>query len=253
VVDALDRPLDKAATASEAGPLDIPAKSNTSPAEFRTMVQKAKDYILAGDIFQVVLSQRFAAPFTCRRWRSTRAAPGQSGAVSVFPRLRRLRHRRIEPRGAGAAARRHGDDPPLAGTRPRGERPMRTRRWRNSSWPIPKERAEHLMLLDLGRNDVGRVAKIGTVKVTDQFFIERYSHVMHIVSNVEGDARREARCARRAGRGISRRHGVGRAEGAAMQIIDELEKEKRGTLRRLRRLFLRRRRNGQLHRAAAPR
>jgi anthranilate synthase component I len=229
VVDALDRPLDKAATASEPGPLDIPAQSNTSPAEFRTMVQKAKDYILAGDIFQVVLSQRFAAPFTLpplalyRALRRVNPAPflyfldfgGYAIAGSSPEVLVRLRDGTVTIR-------------PLAGTRPRGATPHEDKALEEQLLADPKERAEHLMLLDLGRNDVGRVAKIGSVKVTDQFFIERYSHVMHIVSNVEGslDDKHDALDALAAG------FPAGTVSGApkvrAMQIIDELEKEKRG-------------------------
>ncbi len=229
MVDALDRPLDKAATASEPGPLDIPAKSNTSPAEFRTMVQKAKDYILAGDIFQVVLSQRFEAPFTLpplalyRALRRVNPAPflyfldfgGYAIAGSSPEVLVRLRDGTVTIR-------------PLAGTRPRGETPHEDKALEEQLLADPKERAEHLMLLDLGRNDVGRVAKIGSVKVTDQFFIERYSHVMHIVSNVEGTLadKHDALDALAAG------FPAGTVSGApkvrAMQIIDELEKEKRG-------------------------
>jgi anthranilate synthase component 1 len=229
VVDALDRPLDKATAASEPGPLDIPAKSNTSAAEFRTMVQKAKDYILAGDIFQVVLSQRFSAPFTLpplalyRALRRVNPAPflyfldfgGYAIAGSSPEVLVRLRDGTVTIR-------------PLAGTRPRGETPHEDKALEEQLLADPKERAEHLMLLDLGRNDVGRVAKIGSVKVTDQFFIERYSHVMHIVSNVEGTLsdKHDALDALAAG------FPAGTVSGApkvrAMQIIDELEKEKRG-------------------------
>src|SRR5262249_45807862 len=117
---------------------------------------------------------------------------------------------------------------PIAGTRPRGATTHEDKALEEELLADPKERAEHLMLLDLGRNDVGRVAQIGTVNVTDQFFIERYSQVMHIVSNVEGklDARHDALSALIAG------FPAGTVSGApkvrAMQIIDELEKEKRG-------------------------
>ncbi len=117
---------------------------------------------------------------------------------------------------------------PIAGTRPRGATPHEDKALEEELLADPKERAEHLMLLDLGRNDVGRVAKIGTVTVTDQFFVERYSHVMHIVSNVEGKLgpNRDALDALAAG------FPAGTVSGApkvrAMQIIDELEKEKRG-------------------------
>ena len=229
VVDALDRPLDKAATATEPGPLDIPAKSNTSPAEFRTIVQKAKDYILAGDIFQVVLSQRFAAPFTLpplalyRALRRVNPAPflyfldfGSFSIVGSSPEiLVRVREGTVTIR-------------PLAGTRPRGATPQQDKALETELLADEKERAEHLMLLDLGRNDVGRVARIASVKVTDQFFIERFSQVMHIVSNVEGqlDGKYDALDALAAG------FPAGTVSGApkvrAMEIIDELEQEKRG-------------------------
>jgi anthranilate synthase component 1 len=229
VVDALDRPLDKAASGLDMGPIDVAAKSNTTDAEYRAMVQKAKDYILAGDIFQVVLAQRFQAPFTLppfalyRALRRVNPAPflyfldfgGYAIAGSSPEVLVRLRDGTVTIR-------------PLAGTRPRGATPHEDKALEDELLADPKERAEHLMLLDLGRNDVGRVAKIGTVTVTDQFFIERYSHVMHIVSNVEGmlDDKHDALDALAAG------FPAGTVSGApkvrAMQIIDELEKEKRG-------------------------
>jgi anthranilate synthase component 1 len=117
---------------------------------------------------------------------------------------------------------------PIAGTRPRGETPQQDKALEDELLADPKERAEHLMLVDLARNDVGRVARIGSVTVTDQFFIERYSQVMHIVSNVEGtlDARNNALDALAAGFP----HGTvtGAPKVRAMEIIDELEKEKRG-------------------------
>jgi anthranilate synthase component 1 len=229
VVDSLDRPLDKSLTEHDAGPIDVPAKSNTTRDEFRAMVRKAKDYIVAGDVFQVVLAQRFEAPF----------------ALPPFSLYRALRRTNPSPYlyfldfGDFAVA---GSSPeilvkvsddvvtirPIAGTRPRGVTPHEDKALEEELLTDPKERAEHLMLLDLGRNDVGRVAAIGTVKVTDQFFIERYSHVMHIVSNVEGRlaGNRDALDALAAG------FPAGTVSGApkvrAMQIIDELEKKKRG-------------------------
>jgi anthranilate synthase component 1 len=229
VVDALDQSLDKVASGLDTGPLDVPAKSNTTPDQYRAMVQKAKDYILAGDIFQVVLSQRFEAPFKLppfslyRALRRVNPAPflyfldfGGYAIAGSSPEIL------VRARGGTVTIR------PIAGTRPRGETPHDDKAMEDELLADPKERAEHLMLLDLGRNDVGRVAKIGTVKVTDQFFIERYSHVMHIVSNVEGQLRddRDALDALTAG------FPAGTVSGApkvrAMQIIDELEKEKRG-------------------------
>ncbi len=229
IVDALDRPLDKEATGSEAGPLTVPPTSNTTPDEFKAMVARAKDYITAGDIFQVVLSQRFEAPFTLapfalyRALRRVNPAPflffldfgGYAVAGSSPEILVRVRDGVVTVR-------------PIAGTMPRGDTPHEDKAYEERLLADPKERAEHLMLLDLGRNDVGRVAEIGTVKVTDQFFIERYSHVMHIVSNVEGKlaAKHDSVDALAAG------FPAGTVSGApkvrAMEIIDELEKEKRG-------------------------
>ncbi|MEA2928617.1 MAG: anthranilate synthase component [Hyphomicrobiales bacterium] len=229
IVEALDRPLDKEAVGSEAGPLTVPPTSNTTPDEFRTMVGCAKEYIAAGDIFQVVLSQRFEAPFALspfslyRALRRVNPAPflffldyGDYAVAGSSPEiLVRVRNGTVTVR-------------PIAGTMPRGETPHEDKEYEDKLLSDPKERAEHLMLLDLGRNDVGRVAEIGTVKVTDQFFIERYSHVMHIVSNVEGKlaARHDAVDALCAG------FPAGTVSGApkvrAMEIIDELEKEKRG-------------------------
>jgi anthranilate synthase component I len=229
VVESLDRPLDKALSEYDAGPIDVPAKSNTTPEEFKGMVRKAKDYIVAGDAFQIVLAQRFEAPFTLPPFSLYRALR----RINPSPYLYFLNF------GAFAVA---GSSPeilvkvahdvvtirPIAGTRHRGATPHEDKALEEELLADPKERAEHLMLLDLGRNDVGRVAAIGTVKVTDQFFIERYSHVMHIVSNVEGKlaGNRDALDALAAG------FPAGTVSGApkvrAMQIIDELEKEKRG-------------------------
>jgi anthranilate synthase component 1 len=117
---------------------------------------------------------------------------------------------------------------PLAGTRPRGRTAAEDAANRDSLLADPKERAEHLMLLDLGRNDVGRVAETGTVKVTDQFFIERYSHVMHLVSNVEGTIRSGFDSVDALVAGFPAGTLSGAPKVRAMEIIDELEKEKRG-------------------------
>jgi anthranilate synthase component 1 len=229
IVDALDRPLDKEAAGAPAGPIDVPLASNTTAGEYKEMVAKAKEYIAAGDIFQVVLSQRFEAPFALspfslyRALRRVNPAPflffldfGGFSVAGSSPEIL------VRVRGGTVTVR------PIAGTMPRGETPHEDKAYEDRLLADPKERAEHLMLLDLGRNDVGRVAEIGTVKVTDQFFIERYSHVMHIVSNVEGklSAKHDAVDALAAG------FPAGTVSGApkvrAMEIIDELEKEKRG-------------------------
>jgi len=229
VVDALDRPLasEGASAAGEASAI-APA-SNTAAAEFRRMVGQAKDYIAAGDVFQVVLAQRFEAPFALPPFALYRALR----RVNPAPFLFYLDYAGFAVAGSSPEilVRLRGDTVtirPIAGTKPRGATPREDKALEEELLADPKERAEHLMLLDLGRNDVGRVAAIGSVKVTDQFFIERYSQVMHIVSNVEGklDPRRDALDALAAG------FPAGTVSGApkvrAMEIIDELEKEKRG-------------------------
>jgi anthranilate synthase component I len=229
VMDGLDRHVEKAQMTSDDTEFGRKPISNTSPEDYMAMVARAKDYIAAGDIFQVVLSQRFEVPFGLpafalyRALRRINPAPflyfldfGGFSVVGSSPEiLVRLRGGRVTIR-------------PIAGTRPRGTTPAEDKALAEELLADPKERAEHLMLLDLGRNDVGRVARIGTVKVTDQFFLEYYSQVMHIVSNVEGeiDPARDAIDALIAG------FPAGTVSGApkvrAMQIIDELEKEKRG-------------------------
>jgi anthranilate synthase component 1 len=228
VVDDLDRALDKEQASSD-GPLVVEPQSNTTPAEFQRMVLAAKDYIAAGDVFQVVLSQRFEAPFGLPAFALYRAIR----RINPAPFLFYLDYEKFSVVGSSPEilVRARGDTVtirPIAGTRPRGATPHEDKALEAELLADPKECAEHLMLLDLGRNDVGRVARIGTVTVTDQFFVERYSHVMHIVSNVEGklDPRHDALDALAAG------FPAGTVSGApkvrAMQIIDELEKEKRG-------------------------
>ena len=211
------------------GPLEVPIKSNTTPEDYKAMVARAKEYIAAGDAFQIVLAQRFEAPFTLpsfslyRALRRTNPSPylyyldyGDFAVAGSSPEIL------VKVAGDVVTIR------PIAGTRPRGPTPHEDKALEEELLADPKERAEHLMLLDLGRNDVGRVAQIGTVTVTDQFYIERFSHVMHIVSNVEGklDEKYDALDALVGG------FPAGTVSGApkvrAMEIIDELEKEKRG-------------------------
>jgi anthranilate synthase component 1 len=229
VTAALERPLPMD---DRSDPTKIhfePPASNTTPQEFEAMVAKAKDYIRAGDIFQVVLSQRFEAAFPLpafalyRSLRRVNPAPflcyldfEDFQIVCSSPEiLVRVRDGKVTIR-------------PIAGTRPRGATAAEDRAHAESLLADQKERAEHLMLLDLGRNDVGRVAEMGSVAVTDSFFLEYYSQVMHIVSNVEGrlDSSFDALDALIAG------FPAGTVSGApkvrAMQIIDELEKDKRG-------------------------
>ena len=229
VAAALEGPLPIEARA-DAGRLATPTPaSNTAPDAFLGMVARGKEYIVAGDIFQVVLSQRFEAPFTLpafalyRSLRRTNPAPflcyldfSDFQIVCSSPEiLVRVREGKVTIR-------------PIAGTRPRGATPAEDKALADELLADPKERSEHLMLLDLGRNDVGRVSRIGSVRVTGSFFLEYYSHVMHIVSNVEGDLdpAHDALSALAAG------FPAGTVSGApkvrAMEIIDELEREKRG-------------------------
>jgi anthranilate synthase component 1 len=229
IVDALDKPLDHSAAQSAGGPLTVLPSSNTSPAEYERMVHAAKEYIAAGDVFQVVLSQRFEAPFELppfalyRALRRVNPSPylyfldfGGFAVAGSSPEIL------VKLSGGTVTIR------PIAGTRPRGLTPHEDKALEAELLSDPKERAEHLMLLDLGRNDVGRVAKIGTVKVTDQFFVERYSQVMHIVSNVEGELADPHDAIDALAAGFPAGTVSGAPKVRAMEIIDELEKEKRG-------------------------
>jgi anthranilate synthase component 1 len=203
--------------------------SNIKHSHFHEMIKKAKQYILAGDIFQVVLSQRFAVPFKLppfslyRALRRLNPSPflfhlnfGEFCIVGSSPEiLVRVRDKKVTIR-------------PIAGTRPRGKTPEEDQALADELLADPKELAEHLMLLDLGRNDVGRVAKIGTVKVTDQMMVERYSHVMHIVSNIEGELNPEYDALKALLAGFPAGTVSGAPKVRAMEIIDELETEKRG-------------------------
>ena len=231
VMDAL-RDLDRAPPAmrdlGEAAPVGD-AVSNFTPDGYRAAVEKAKDYIRAGDIFQVVPSQRWTQSFEVppfafyRSLRRTNPSPfmfffnfGGFQVVGASPEiLVRLREGEVTIR-------------PIAGTRKRGATPEEDRALEADLLADPKERAEHLMLLDLGRNDVGRVAKLGTVRPTEQFIVERYSHVMHIVSNVVGQIAegQDALSALLAGMPAGTVSGAPKVR--AMEIIDELEPEKRG-------------------------
>ncbi len=219
------RPID----AKAAGNLPSPA-SNTTRAEFESMVAKAKQLIAAGDIFQVVLSQRFETDFVgepldlyralrfgnpspymfCLRFSRDFAVLGSSPEVHL-----RVREQTAELR-------------PIAGTYPRGEDLTEDERFAADLIVDPKERAEHVMLIDLGRNDLGRVADFGSVRVTEQMVIERYSHVMHIVSHIVARLRE----GKNAFDAIRATFPAGTVSGApkirAMQIIADLEKARRG-------------------------
>ncbi|GAC1558011.1 MAG: anthranilate synthase component I [Beijerinckiaceae bacterium] len=228
IVEVLEESLSHASGADSMLLAEAPI-SNTKEQHFLAMVERAKEYVRAGDIFQVVLSQRFTSAFALpafalyRALRRVNPAPflchldfGAFQIVCSSPEiLVRVRDGKVTIR-------------PIAGTRWRGATAAEDERLAADLLADEKECAEHLMLLDLGRNDVGRVAEIGTVEVTEQFAVERYSHVMHIVSNVEGklDPRFDVIDALAAG------FPAGTVSGApkvrAMEIIDELEIDKRG-------------------------
>jgi len=228
--DAIAR-LTRATPATPALPdlESIAVTSNTSRDEYFEMVARAKDYITAGDIFQVVLSQRFSADFTLpptalyRALRRTNPSPymyffdfGAFAFAGSSPEiLVRVADGEVTIR-------------PIAGTRKRGATPTRDKELAAELLSDPKELSEHLMLLDLGRNDVGRVAKIGSVKVTDKFFLEYYSHVMHIVSNVVGELDPQYDFVDALSAGFPAGTVSGAPKVRAMEIIDELEKSRRG-------------------------
>lgn len=239
LIDAAADRID-AALARLAGPIPAaPAPANlpepvrtpvVAPERYAQMVRKAQDYITAGDIFQVVLAQRFTAPFALPASALYRALrrinpspflyfldlPGFALIGSSPEILVRVRDGEVTIR-------------PIAGTRPRGKTPEEDQAHEASLLADPKERAEHLMLLDLGRNDVGRVAAKGTVRVTESYTVERYSHVMHIVSNVVGQLDTEKHDAVDA---LFAGFPAGTVSGApkvrACEIIAELEPETRG-------------------------
>lgn len=229
-LDALLKLLRKTAVIPESAPsARTEATSEFGEENFKAAVQRAQQYILDGDIMQVVLSQRMSQPFSAsplslyRALRSLNPSPymfyydmGDHHVVGASPEiLVRLENGTVTAR-------------PIAGTRPRGKTREQDITLAEELLADPKERAEHVQLMDLGRNDVGRVAVTGTVKVTDNMMIERYSHVMHIVSNVEG----KLKPGMDAIDVIKATFPAGTVSGApkvrAMEIIDELEPSKRG-------------------------
>jgi anthranilate synthase component 1 len=228
LVDRLKQPVHPEASESTSPPC-APPSSNLSREEFKTIVSRAKDYIYAGDIIQVVLSQRLgrptnASPFAIyRALRSINPSPymyylhlGGFHIVGASPELLV----RVEDRAIS--------NHPIAGTRPRGRDAAQDLALEQELRSDEKERAEHIMLVDLGRNDIGRVSEPGTVEVTQLMDVERYSHVMHLVSHVQGRLRPE----------LSQFDALracfpaGTVSGApkirAMEIIAELEPDKRG-------------------------
>jgi len=203
-------------------------KSNISKNQFKNYVKKAKKYIAKGDIFQVVLSQRFERKMNktplevYNHLRISNPSPfmfyfnfSDFKIIGSSPEiLIRLRDNKITIR-------------PIAGTRPRGITKKQDLEYKNDLLKDKKELSEHLMLLDLGRNDVGKVSKINTVKVTESFTVEKYSHVMHIVSNVEGVFNNKNSLFETLLSGFPAGTVSGAPKIRAMEIIDELEKNKR--------------------------
>ena len=207
---------------------NVKVRSNTSKNRFLKMVNKAKDYIKLGDIFQVVLSQRFEAKLTkkpldiYKKLRITNPSPfmfffnfNDFQIIGASPEiLVRLRDGKITVR-------------PIAGTRPRGKTAKEDLFYEKDLLKDKKELSEHLMLLDLGRNDAGKVSKINSIKVTESFIIEKYSHVMHIVSNVVGDYNKKFSKFKSLLAGFPAGTVSGAPKIRAMEIIDELETTKR--------------------------
>jgi len=232
VMDAvrdLERAMPQAARDLGEAHEDSAPVSNFTKEGYMAAVEKAKDYIRAGDIFQVVPAQRWTQEFRqppfalYRSLRRTNPSPfmfyfnfGGYQVIGASPEI---------------LVRVFGDEVtirPIAGTRPRGATPEEDKALEEDLLADKKELAEHLMLLDLGRNDTGRVAKIGTVRPTEKFIIERYSHVMHIVSNVVGELADDKDALDAFFAGMPAGTVSGAPKVRAMEIIDELEPEKRG-------------------------
>jgi anthranilate synthase component 1 len=238
LIDSAAERIDATAARLATAPLPAPVRADPgevaltpvlAPGRYGEMVARAKDYIAAGDIFQVVLAQRFTTPFALPPFELYRALrrinpspflyhldlPGFALTGSSPEILVRARDGEITIR-------------PIAGTRPRGKTAAEDEANRNSLLADPKERAEHLMLLDLGRNDVGRAAEAGSVRVTDSYTVEFYSHVMHIVSNVVGTLRPGGDALDALFAGFPAGTVSGAPKVRACQIIAELELETRG-------------------------
>ena len=210
-------------------PVDVTLTSNTTKERYFEIVDQCRDYIRAGDIFQVVPSQRLSTPFSRKSISFYRALRRLNPSAFMFHMnlgdvrlvgsspeiLVRLRDGRVAIR-------------PIAGTRPVSGDALEDARRAEGLLADPKEMAEHLMLLDLGRNDVGRVAAYGSVEVTEQFIVERYSHVMHIVSHVEGNLREGLDAVDALFAGFPAGTVSGAPKIRAMQIIDEMETARRG-------------------------
>jgi len=224
---ALGRPLRLAVSAHPRGPLRV--RSNLTRERYQKMVERAKEYICAGDIFQVVLSQRLEVPVRLPAFQVYRALR----VVNPSPYMYFLRMGDATILGSSPemlvkVAKREVEYRPIAGTRPRGRTEEEDHRLEEELMSDEKERAEHIMLVDLGRNDIGRVCEFSTVRAQEVMFVERYSHVMHLVSLLRGRLRPDADSYA----ALAACFPAGTLSGApkvrAMEIIDELEPTRRG-------------------------
>lgn len=228
LIERLQRPVEapRSPALREPGPVG----SNLTQEQYESIVRRAKEYIVAGDVIQVVLAQRFECPLRAhpfniyRCLRAVNPSPymfflriGQETLLGSSPEVMvRLEGREITVR-------------PIAGTRPRGTEEKQDAQFENELVTDPKEIAEHIMLVDLGRNDVGRVASIGSVAVTEKLVVERYSHVMHLVSNVRGELAAGLDCFDAFRATFPAGTLTGAPKIRAMEIIEELEPMRRGT------------------------
>ncbi len=227
LIERLQRPVTAPASVSVTAPPVI--RSNFEPAAYEAIVRRAKEYIFAGDVIQVVLAQRFECPLRAHPFNIYRCLRTVNPSPYMF--FLRVGGRTVLGASPEVMVRLEGREVtvrPIAGTRPRGTGEREDRELERELVADPKEIAEHIMLVDLGRNDVGRVARVGTVAVTERLVVERYSHVMHLVSNVRGELAEGLDCydAFRA------TFPAGTLSGApkirAMEIIEELEPVRRG-------------------------
>jgi anthranilate synthase component I len=226
LIARLKAPLSPAAAAASQGRVEL--TSNVKREEFESAVTRAKEYVRSGDIIQVVLSQRFSGALTVDPFDIYRALRTLNPSPYMF--FLRLDQTVVVGASPEVMVRKEGEQVelrPIAGTRPRGGNPAADDLLEKELLADPKERAEHVMLVDLGRNDLGRVCKIGSVKVSELMVVERYSHVMHIVSNVQG----ELAPGQDAFDVVRATFPAGTLSGApkvrAMEIIEELEPVRR--------------------------
>lgn len=233
LVAALDKPLSPLPRVSLAGAdgsaLESQARTSLSRSEYEGAVESVKDYVLAGDAMQVVPSQRMSVPFSAPPLNLYRALRNLNPSPYLyFLDLEQFQVVGSSPEILVRAEKGKVTVRPIAGTRARGKTEEEDLALERDLLEDPKEIAEHLMLIDLGRNDVGRIAKTGSVRLTENMAVERYSHVMHIVSNVEGELRDGQSCMDALRAALPAGTLSGAPKIRAMQIIDELEPVKRG-------------------------